>query len=93
MSSTTIGYAESLPQEKDYLPAIEGKIPQGLEGTLYRNGAGLFDRAGYRKKCLLDGDGLSAIGHDLSEPQGMLTKKKQEDLCIPRGQAGHRVEL
>ena len=36
---------------------IEGKLPQGLSGTLYRNGPGLFERDDYRKASVLDGDG------------------------------------
>ncbi|MBV1886951.1 MAG: carotenoid oxygenase family protein, partial [Parvibaculaceae bacterium] len=36
---------------------IEGKLPQGLTGTLYRNGPGLFERDDYRKASVLDGDG------------------------------------
>jgi all-trans-8'-apo-beta-carotenal 15,15'-oxygenase len=43
---------------RDYAPRIEGKIPAGLEGSLYRNGPGLFERGGVRKPHLLDGDGL-----------------------------------
>lgn len=44
--------------EYDYQPSFWGNIPQGLEGTLYRNGPGLFERNGRRKCCLLDGDGM-----------------------------------
>ena len=33
-------------------------MPKDLRGTLYRNGPGLFERAGYRKRNLLDGDGM-----------------------------------
>ena len=43
---------------RDYAPRVEGKIPAGLEGSLYRNGPGLFERGGVRKPHLLDGDGL-----------------------------------
>jgi all-trans-8'-apo-beta-carotenal 15,15'-oxygenase len=39
-------------------PEIEGKIPRELNGSLYRNGPGLFERGGLRKPHLLDGDGL-----------------------------------
>jgi all-trans-8'-apo-beta-carotenal 15,15'-oxygenase len=53
-----LGLATSLASEYDYAPEIEGKVPANLQGTLYRNGPGLFERAGYRKKCLLDGDGM-----------------------------------
>ena len=48
----------SLREEYDYEPKVEGALPAGLEGRLYRNGPGLFDRAGYRKQHLLDGDGM-----------------------------------
>lgn len=53
-----LGLATSTPGEHDYLPDISGQIPAGLQGRLYRNGPGLFERAGQRKRCLLDGDGM-----------------------------------
>src|SRR6516165_12154265 len=43
---------------RDEVPEIEGRIPQELCGSLYRNGPGLFERGGLRKPHLLDGDGL-----------------------------------
>jgi all-trans-8'-apo-beta-carotenal 15,15'-oxygenase len=48
----------SLREEHDDDPRVEGKLPVELRGTLYRNGPGLFDRNGYRKRNLLDGDGM-----------------------------------
>ncbi|HBM89184.1 MAG TPA: hypothetical protein DD437_11605 [Rhodobiaceae bacterium] len=36
----------------------EGKIPDALRGTLYRNGPGLFRRGGETKGNILDGDGM-----------------------------------
>jgi Retinal pigment epithelial membrane protein len=42
----------------DSAPTIEGTVPPELSGTLYRNGPGLFERNGYRKATLLDGDGM-----------------------------------
>lgn len=39
-------------------PHIEGRLPAGLRGTLYRNGPGLFERAGRRYEHWFDGDGL-----------------------------------
>jgi all-trans-8'-apo-beta-carotenal 15,15'-oxygenase len=53
------GLATSFGGDVEYRPRIEGKIPQSLRGTLYRNGPGLFDRAGLRKRMILDGDGLA----------------------------------
>ena len=50
--------ARSLPVERDYRPRVEGTLPAGLEGRLFRNGPGLFERGGRRKRNLLDGDGM-----------------------------------
>lgn len=49
---------QSLKEEHHYQAEIEGELPAQLQGTLYRNGPGLFERDGYRKKHLLDGDGM-----------------------------------
>ena len=43
---------------RDYAPVVEGDLPVELNGALYRNGPGLFERGGVRKRHLLDGDGL-----------------------------------
>src|ERR1700735_4264494 len=43
---------------RDEAPVVEGEIPRELNGSLYRNGPGLFERGGLRKPHLLDGDGL-----------------------------------
>ena len=37
---------------------VEGRWPEGLRGTLYRNGPALFERAGQRYQHWFDGDGL-----------------------------------
>ncbi|MEK8032129.1 carotenoid oxygenase family protein [Ideonella sp. DXS29W] len=37
---------------------VEGHWPEGLRGTLYRNGPALFERAGQRYRHWFDGDGL-----------------------------------
>ena len=37
---------------------IEGRLPEGLRGTLFRNGPALFERAGVRYHHLFDGDGM-----------------------------------
>ena len=49
---------EGLPEELDYVAEVEGRLPNGLSGTLYRNGPGLFERDGFRKWTILDGDGM-----------------------------------
>jgi len=53
-----LGLATSLREEHAYQAKVEGKLPAELRGTLYRNGPGLFDRGGLRKRNLLDGDGM-----------------------------------
>src|SRR5882757_9070354 len=50
--------ADGIADGIDSAPTIEGKLPAELSGTLYRNGPGLFERDGYRKSTLLDGDGM-----------------------------------
>jgi all-trans-8'-apo-beta-carotenal 15,15'-oxygenase len=50
--------AKSQPTEHRYEAEVEGTIPAGLNGSLYRNGPGLFDRGDSRKQSLLDGDGM-----------------------------------
>ncbi|MBX3505642.1 MAG: carotenoid oxygenase family protein [Parvibaculum sp.] len=37
---------------------LEGRLPDQLRGTLYRNGPGLFERQGASKGNILDGDGI-----------------------------------
>jgi all-trans-8'-apo-beta-carotenal 15,15'-oxygenase len=52
------GY-QSLKEEYDYwIENIEGEIPQGLEGTLFRNGPGLLDINGQKIHHPFDGDGM-----------------------------------
>ena len=50
--------ATNLDSEYDYIAEVEGTIPTTLRGCLYRNGPGLFERDGFRKATLLDGDGM-----------------------------------
>ncbi len=52
------GLARSMTDEHDYFPQVEGTLPAGLQGVLYRNGPGRFDLGGTRKSHLLDGDGM-----------------------------------
>ena len=37
---------------------IEGRLPDGFAGTLYRNGPALFERDGFRYEHWFDGDGM-----------------------------------
>ena len=48
---------QSAQADGPYETEVEGQIPADLTGTLYRNGPGMFERNGVKKKHLLDGDG------------------------------------
>jgi all-trans-8'-apo-beta-carotenal 15,15'-oxygenase len=49
---------ENLSREHGFVPLrVEGRLPDGLRGTLYRNGAGRFDVAGERYRHWFDSDG------------------------------------
>ena len=50
--------ARAAPPNQNYAPRIEGDLPRDLNGDLFRNGPGLFERGGVRKRHLLDGDGV-----------------------------------
>lgn len=45
------------------LPVLEGKIPEGLKGSLYRNGPGRLERGGQRVGHWFDGDGAILAVH------------------------------
>lgn len=57
------GLYQDLPREHGFEPLrIEGKIPEDLSGTLYRNGPSLFSSFGERYRQFPDGDGaVSAV--------------------------------
>jgi all-trans-8'-apo-beta-carotenal 15,15'-oxygenase len=52
------GLGHNATPSAPYRPAIRGRLPEGLAGTLYRNGPGQFSRAGRTKRTVLDGDGF-----------------------------------
>ena len=45
------------------LPILSGKIPEGLRGSLYRNGPGRLERGGVRVGHWFDGDGAILAVH------------------------------
>src|SRR5919202_2930103 len=45
------------------LPVLSGKIPEGLRGTLYRNGPARLERGGIRVGHWFDGDGAILAVH------------------------------
>lgn len=51
------GLLTSLPEEYNYACDVEGQL-DGINGTLYRVGPGLYDRGPDRKRMMLDGDGM-----------------------------------
>ena len=75
------------------LASVEGKIPDGLRGVLYRNGPALFERAGQRYQHWFDGDGLihawdignGRIRHQarLVETYKLITERKAGRFVIP----------
>ena len=51
-------WSKDLTREQGFEPlAIEGSVPRGLRGTLYRNGPGLFGQFGRRYGHPFEGDG------------------------------------
>jgi all-trans-8'-apo-beta-carotenal 15,15'-oxygenase len=59
--ATPLGFTGQLHNavsEKRYRARVEGRLPRRLQGTLYRNGPGLYDRADIRKRAVVDGDGM-----------------------------------
>lgn len=53
---------DSLPEEHDYVvDEIEGCLPPGLVGTLYRNGPGKLEVGGRPFGHLFDGDGMLSL--------------------------------
>jgi all-trans-8'-apo-beta-carotenal 15,15'-oxygenase len=59
-SLTSLLWTQDLPREHGFEPlTIEGKLPAGLAGTLYRNGPGLFGQFGTRYTHPFEGDGAA----------------------------------
>lgn len=58
-----IPYFSNLSREHGFEPAaVEGALPAGLAGTLYRNGPGIMEQFGQRYDHLFEGDGaITAI--------------------------------
>ncbi len=57
-----LGIWESQPDEHDYVvDDVEGSVPDGLHGTLYRNGPGSFESGGQPLGHFFDGDALLSM--------------------------------
>lgn len=65
-------YDSSLTREHGFAPLrVEGRLPEGLRGTLYRNGPGLFDSHGVRYGHSFEADGaIAAVRFDGSGALG-----------------------
>jgi all-trans-8'-apo-beta-carotenal 15,15'-oxygenase len=60
-NATTLGFVGQLRNasgEKHYRARVDGRLPRRLQGSLFRNGPGLYDRRGIRKRAVVDGDGM-----------------------------------
>lgn len=73
------------------LVRVAGRLPNGLEGTLYRNGPAQFDRAGERLGHWFDGDGMVqafrlADGRIRHRGRFVATSKRQAET-----EAGHFI--
>lgn len=52
------GLVTSLKQELRYTCQVRGQLPRDLQGSLFRSGPGLFERAGMRRRMQIDADGM-----------------------------------
>ena len=80
---------QSINEEFHYAPRITGNLPKALNGTLLRNGPGLFERAGRRKRHLLDGDGLIQAFRIDDGKVDYRARFVRTDKFVAEEQAGH----
>ena len=81
--------AQSIDEEYHYAPRVTGTLPTELTGTLLRNGPGLFERAGRRKRHLLDGDGLIQAFRIDDGKVDYRARFVRTDKFVAEEQAGH----
>lgn len=76
----------NLPREHGFEPLeIEGAIPPELEGTLYRNGPGIFELFGKRYDHAFEGDGaLSAVRFEAGKVTGAARITESAGLAAER---------
>lgn len=77
-------YTDSLPRQYGFEPLrIEGKIPEDLHGTLYRNGPGLLDLFGKAYDHFFEGDGaVSAVRFEGGKAFGAVKVVQSEGLKL-----------
>lgn len=86
------GLTRNLSRPHGFEPAsVEGRLPRGLNGTLFRNGPGLFERFGVRYDHLFEGDGaITALR--LSEGQAQSAARiTQTAGFVAEEAAGHHI--
>ncbi len=80
---------QTVAEEWDYPAEIEGVWPAGLDGCLYRNGPGRFERGGLRKRHALDGDGMVSRWHMAHGRVQWRNRFVQTDKLVAEAAAGH----
>lgn len=86
------GAFQDLPREHGFEPLrVEGEIPEGLEGTLFRNGPSLLGSFGERYRHWFDGDGaVSAVRLAGGRAEGAVKLVQTQGLAAER-KAGRRL--
>ena len=87
-----LGGLQDLPREHGFEPLrVEGSLPEGLRGALYRNGPGRFDVGGERVPHWFDGDGaVTAVRLDGGRAWGASRLVRTEGL-VREERAGRRL--
>jgi carotenoid cleavage dioxygenase-like enzyme len=70
------------------LPVLEGQIPLGLRGSLYRNGPGRLERGGMRMGHWFDGDGAILAVHFTESGAAALYRYVQTSGYLAESEAG-----
>ena len=56
-SDWAAAFTSQFEEYEYYITEIEGEVPATLQGTLFRNGPGRFERGEQKYEHMLDGDG------------------------------------
>ena len=85
-------FARTLPGDHGFTPlAIEGRLPEALRGTLYRNGPGGLELFGRRYAHLFEGDGVvTALRLDGERALGACRTVESDGLREERAAGGVR---
>jgi len=85
------GLFANLAHEHGFVPVeVEGTLPDHLNGTLYRNGPGLFEQFGRRYDHLFEGDGaISAVRFEQGRAQAAVRLVQSAGLLEERAAGRH----